>query len=318
MSNKAHKRLVEEIKFGDVQFVETEGMPRVIKNVALLGGVARRGKDSYSYPVHVMENAVRAGKYDNCRCFINHPGDQDIKSGRRDLMNLAGIVKSPRVEEGKIKGDIQLLPDQFGDKFFNIAKMMPEAASCSHVADGKLKYEGGNAFVEEIKTVLSVDLVVQGATTLNVFESEEYQKGTEMDYADITIAEFKTKRPDLAKTLIEEGQQSRDDEVKKLVESSNALKILVDEQKVKEAQANRKIAVTKLLEESKLPKTAKTVLFVEQLVGLDDEGFDEKAKKLIEDRMSLVGGVKNMGGGGNGGNKDESGDFDSAYNSLTG
>lgn len=321
MTNTKNKRLIESVSFTDVQFVEAaDGNPRMIKGVALLGGVAKRGKNSYSYPVRTMETAVRAGKYDNCRCFINHPTDKEMNSGRRDLNSLAGMVKNPRVESGKIKGDVMLLPDQFGNKFYDIAKLMPEAASCSHIADGKLKREGNNMFVEEIKEVLSVDLVVQGATTQNVFESKDYQKGNTMEYSDITISDLRIKCPDIVKTLIEEGHKSRDDEVKKLTESETELKGKIDEHDVKEKVAVRKADVATLLEESKLPKTAKTDVFREQLIAIDSDGddFKKEAKKLIEDRATVIGGVKNMGGGG--GNKnnsnDNSGDFESGLDAL--
>ncbi len=314
--NNTHKRLKEEISFTGVKFVEAEdGNPRMIKNVALLGGVAKRGKDSYTYPVRTMEAAVRSGKYDSCRCFINHPTSNDVKQGRRDLMNLAGVIKNPRVEDGKIKGDVQVLPDQFGDKFYNIARLMPEAASCSHIADGKLKREGASMFVEEIKEVLSVDLVVQGATTQNVFESLD-QKGNEMEYSDIKIDDLRIKRPELVKALVEEGHKSRDEEVKKLTESEAKLKATIDEQAVKEAQAQRKVDVAKVLEESKLPKIAKTKLFIEQLESIEGDNFEAQAKKLIEDRLAISGGVKNMGGGGGGNNEGEAGDLDSAMNAF--
>lgn len=311
------ERLVEQISFDNVQFEETEGQPRMIKGVALLGGTARRAAESYKYPVRTMETAVKRGLYEGCRCFINHPTDQEADNGRRDLMGLAGVCRNVRVEDGKVKGDVQVLPDEFGDKFFNIAKLMPEAASCSHIADGTLKREGDNVFVEEIKEVLSVDLVVQGATTQNVFESAGHRKGTMMEeYGDITIDALRLKRPDLVKVLVEEGATGRDEEVKKLTESNTDLKGKLDEHDVKAAQAERKVAVAKLLEDSKLPKVAKTDLFVEQLTAIDGDNFEAQAKKLIEDRLSLVGGVKNMGGGnGKGGG---SGDLDSALSLRTG
>lgn len=312
------KRLVEQITFTNAQFIEDKDSDaRSIKGVALLGSVAHReGEEEYSYPVRTMETAVRSGLYENCRCFINHPSDGEIQAGRRDLMNLAGVCRNVRVEEGKIKGDVHVLPDEHGDKFYNIAKLMPEAASCSHIADGTLKKEGDSAFVEEIKEVLSVDLVVQGATTQNVFESANHKKGNPMEYSDISIDELRVKRPDLIKTLVEEGVVTRDEEVKKLTESNTDLKKKVDEQSVKEAQAKRKADVTKLLEDSKLPKIAKTDLFKEQLEGIDGDNFEGQAKKMIEDRLSIVGGVKNMGSGDKGGGG--SSNSDDALEALTG
>jgi hypothetical protein len=292
-------RLVEQVNFTGVQFAEAaDGSPRMIKGVALLGGVARRKDSQYTYPVRTMESAVNKGLYEGCRCFINHPGVMEMGAGSRDLMKLAGVCRNTRVEEGKVKGDIHLLPDECGNKFFNIAQMMPEAASCSHIADGTLKKEGKSQFVEEIKEVLSVDLVVQGATTQNVFESKDTKpKGQEMEYSDIVLDDLRIKRPDLVKTLLEEGQKSRDDEVQKLTEETKDLKVKVDEFTVKDAQAQRKGAVAKLLAESKLPDAAKTDLFAEQLECISGEDFEGQAKKLIEDRMTLLGGVKNMGPG---------------------
>jgi hypothetical protein len=290
------KRLIETIVFSGAEFVESsDGNPRLIKGVVLLGGTARRGKDSYDYPVRTMEAAVKGGKYDNCRCFINHPSETEMKNGRRDLMNLAGVCRNPRVEDAKIKGDVRVLDDAYGDKFWNIARHMPEAASCSHIADGTMKREGDKMFVEEIKEVLSVDLVVQGATTMNVFESGDYQKGTTMEYGDIKIDDLRIKRPDLVKSLVEEGAKSRDEEVKTLTESNKELKGKLDEHDVREKQASRKAAVAKLLEECKLPKLAKTDLFREQLENIEGDNFEAQAKKLIEDRLAIVGGVKNMG-----------------------
>lgn len=315
--DKKTRRLVEQITFKNAQFVEDkETHARTIKSVALLGGVAyREGNEEYTYPVRTMETAVRSGLYEGCRCFINHPSDREIDVGRRDLMNLAGVCRNVRVEEGKIKGDVHVLPDEHGDKFYNIANLMPEAASCSHIADGTLKKEGGRAFVEEIKEVLSVDLVVQGATTENVFESADHKKGNKMEYGEITIDELRIKRPDLIKTFVEEGAKARDEEVKKLTESNTDLKKKVDDQAVKEAQAERKAQVTKLLEDSKLPKVAKTDLFKEQLEGIDGDNFEGQAKKMIEDRLSIVGGVRNMGGNDKGGGSSNS---DEAFDALTG
>ena len=130
-----------------------------------------------------------------------------------------------------------------------------------------------------------------------------------MDYSEIKIEELKGKRPDLVKAIMEEGaeagKKSRDDEVKKLTEDNAALKKTADEQSVKEAAAKKSADVEKLLAESKLPKSAKTDVFRDQLMALDEDDFDKNAKALIEDRQALAGGVKGMGsrddGGGGGG-----------------
>lgn len=282
------QRLTEDVSFADAQFTEDNGA-RTIRNVVFLGGASKHG---YGYKQEAMRKAV--GLYNGVRCFINHPTREEEQTGRRDLMRLAGVTEAARHEDGKIKGTVKLLNDEYGQKFWNIAHTMPGAASCSHVADGKLVTEGGQKYVEEISEVLSVDLVVQGATTNTVFESVE-RKDETMDYTKITIEELRRLRPDLAKLLTEEGQKARDEEVKALTESNDKLKKQVDDFTVKEGQAKKLASVEKLLADSKLPKEAKTELFKEQLMKLAGDDFEKSAKALIEDRLSLLGGVKNMG-----------------------
>jgi len=141
-------RISEEIKFAGARFIESNGS-RVINHVALVGTQSQQG---HSYTLEALRAAVPL--YQGCRCFINHPSDADQRTGRRDLMALAGVVENPRFESNRIFGSIKLLPDKYGDKFFNIARHMPEAASCSHVADGTLRNVGGQMVCESIKGCL--------------------------------------------------------------------------------------------------------------------------------------------------------------------
>ncbi len=285
-------KLIEEVSFLQASFVEDNGT-RTIQNVVFLGGDSAHG---YTYRQEAMAKAV--DKYNGVRCFINHPNAEEEKSGRRDVAKIAGVTEGARHEDGKIKGSVKLLDDAQGRKFWNIAHTMPTVAGCSHIADGNMVEEDGKQFVDEISDVLSVDLVVQGATTENVFESIE-KKGDEMDYSKATLEELKRSRHDIAEALqkegIETGKKSRDDEFKKLTEDNTALKKQVDEQSVKEAAAKKTADVEKLLSESKLPKSAKTDVFRESLMDLDEDDFVKKAKALIEDRQALAGGVKGMG-----------------------
>lgn len=281
-------QLTEEVSFQGADFEETDSARR-IRNVVMLGPVSRKG---YTYKETAMKAAVPL--YQGIQCFLNHPTQEEERNGR-DVTRLAGSFANARFEGGKIKGDIMLLPDACGQKFWDIAKTMPHAASCSHVADGKLVTENGQRYVEEITKVVSVDLVSKGATTSTVFEGGP-RKENEMEWKDIKIDELRTARPDLVSALLQEGEASRDEEVKKLTDSLNAAKKSLDEYTVKEAIAKRKAAVEKMLAESKLPDKAKTDIFREQLSDLPEDGFDAAAKKLIEDRMSVIGGVKNMGG----------------------
>jgi len=153
-------KLTERIDFAGAEFSEEHGK-RMVRNVVMLGPVSSHG---YTYKQSAMAEAVSKNLYEGTRIFINHSRDG------RDLMHLAGVFRDTRHEDGKVKGTAHLLNDDYGIKFWNIAKTMPEAAGCSHVADGKLETVGGKRVVTAISKVHSVDLVVQGATTANVFE----------------------------------------------------------------------------------------------------------------------------------------------------
>ncbi|MEN6334074.1 MAG: hypothetical protein ABFE01_07410 [Phycisphaerales bacterium] len=156
-------RLLERVDFTGAEFVESPDGQRIVKNVVMLGPVSSHG---YEYTQEAMRRAVEGGLYEGCRCFIDHA------AGSRSVMDLAGQFKNVRFESGKIKGDAHLLDDDKGGKFWTIAKTAPAAAGCSHVAEGNLVSRDGKRFVDEIRKVYSVDLVVQGATTKNVFESK--------------------------------------------------------------------------------------------------------------------------------------------------
>jgi hypothetical protein len=156
-------RIEEAITFEGAKFVEEDGK-RLVRNVVMLGAHSSHG---YEYKQEATAKAVEAGLYEGVRIFINHSLE------RRDLMHLAGVFRESRHEDGKVKGTAHLLDDEYGLKFWNIAQTMPEAAGCSHVADGKLETINGKRVVTSITKVFSVDLVVQGATTATVFEGDD-------------------------------------------------------------------------------------------------------------------------------------------------
>lgn len=160
-------RLVEDVSFEGCRFEEdlVDGQQsRFIRNVVLLGPVSKKG---YTYRAEAMQRALPL--YNGARVFVNHPTAEEMKMHRRDVEKLAGQVINPVFKEGKIKADIEVLPDNVGLKFWNIAKFAPTAASFSHIADGEMSRDG--KYVEDITAVHSVDLVTQGATTVSVFES---------------------------------------------------------------------------------------------------------------------------------------------------
>lgn len=281
-------RCTFDVDFSEAVFDATDKL--LVKNVAWLGPTSKNG---YTYTQEALRKAQSL--FNGVKLFINHPSKEEESTGRRDVMKLAGIGVSPRFVEGKLRGDAELLPDQWGEKFWNIAKLMPEAAGMSQNATGKMKKGGDGAMqVEEITKVFSVDLVANPATTSSMFESRDKndKENKVMDYKQVDLKELRIWRPELVEALTLEGQKSRDEEFQKVMEENKGLKTKVDEFEVKEERAKLAGKVEKMLEASKLPKEAKTDVFKETLMDAAD---DDKRKKLIEDRKALMGGVKNAG-----------------------
>jgi hypothetical protein len=323
-SDSSH--LVEKIEFTGAEFVEEDGQ-RIVKNVVLLGPESSHG---YGYKQEAMAKAVSDKLYEGVRIFINHRE----KGESRDLMQLAGVFRNTRHEGGKVRGNAHLLDDEYGRKFWNIAKSTPEAAGCSHVADGRLvKGSDGKRYVEEITKVHSVDLVVQGATTQNVFEGDEpdNRKDTHMEMKDMKLEDLRTGKPEIARALVQEGAASRDEEVQALIQEKQALakqvqtltttneglakekatlteekkqlQAKIDEMNVVDVTRQKEAVVTKAL--NTLPEQARTDLFREQCMsvstgkeGFDLKVFEAKVGDLIKDRQALCeqAGVRSMGG----------------------
>ncbi|HUT09690.1 MAG TPA: hypothetical protein VMY42_04280, partial [Thermoguttaceae bacterium] len=314
-SGTALAHLVETVDFSGAEFVE-EGGKRLVRNVVMLGPVSSHG---YEYKQEAMRVAVDGKLYEGVRIFINHSREG------RDLMHLAGIFRESKHEDGKIKGTAFLLDDDYGRKFWNIAQDMPEAAGCSHVADGKMVKEGGKKYVEQITRVHSVDLVVQGATTKHVFEDDDSSgKEDTMELNDVKIEDLRTARPDMARQLVQEGAASRDEEIQALInekavlttsaeslstekaaleEQNKQLQAKIDEMTVLEATRQKESVVDKAM--SELPEQARTDLFRMQCLGVQTGGetfdlkvYEEKVTELVKDRKSLCDqtGVRNQGG----------------------
>jgi len=209
------KRVTESISFVGCEF---QNATRTINGVVLLSPVSKNG---YRY----LENAMRAAvpKY-NTQVFISHPTKEELSTGRRDIMKLAGKVENARFESGKIKGDVRTLPDDYGRKFFDVAQMMPESAGCSHVADIAMGTLNGENVVEEIKEVLSVDLVANPATNAGVFESEQSGKRRSKINEDEAF-DILTGENDEA----EAGAESAFDAATKRDRSTDGLEALIDQ-----------------------------------------------------------------------------------------
>ena len=293
-------RLVEMVNFDGAEFIEEDGA-KIVRNVSMLGA---RSSHGYDYKQEAMSTAVKNGLYEGVRIFINHA------AGGRNLMDLAGVFRNSRHESQKIRGDAHLLPNECGNLFWNIAKNMPEAASCSHVAEGKLVKRGTRQYVESITRVHSVDLVVQGATTKTVFEGVMPEGDSTMEFKDIKLDDLRSARPDIVRDVQKEGAKGRDDEVQALIrekqtgeEKNQELQLRIEELELAETVRQKESIVQKVIAE--LPEHARTDTLKKICMdvksgkdGFNQTIFEADVTQLIKGIKQACEstGVRNMGG----------------------
>lgn len=292
-----------EVTFLEAQFSDVDGPP-LIKNVVLLGNqsVDAGGKVKRRYTTECMRNAVPL--YEGVRAFVNHPNENELRSGNRDVRDLAGQFVRVRFVESelKIRADFEGLPnDPASAKFINIAKNMPGIAGCSQHAEGRARQENGIQIMESIERVNSVDLVCRPATTASLFESVNKDNDNGdivMEYKDITSNGLRVERVDLVEEIKQEGIKSRDGEVATLLEEKKTLELKVDAFELKETLQHKHDVVMTVLKESKLPDGAVTELFRNTLLDVSGKTDDEvktNVTALIEDRMKVIESVKTGG-----------------------
>lgn len=126
----------------------------VVRNVALLGPESRNG---YRYAASAIAEA--APLYAGRPLFIDHP---DQGPTQRKLRDYAGQVLEPRVDGGRLRGDLRLLGPNAG-WLFDLIEAAPRDVGLSHVVLGRRSADG--QLVEQIDRVLSVDIVAFPATT---------------------------------------------------------------------------------------------------------------------------------------------------------
>ena len=138
---------------------------RLVKNIVLSGGVSRNG---HRYTEEALREAI--AKYDQKPVFLDHAANV-ARPFERSTRDLVGTVTQPRFEDGRIRGDIQVLDTEAGRIFLALMEGRSPAIGMSHVV---LAQRGSNPqVVEHIHDVVSVDAVVFPATTNGFHESDQ-------------------------------------------------------------------------------------------------------------------------------------------------
>ena len=294
----------------------------VLRNVLLVGLESKNGR---KYKPEALQEAVASGRY-RAFVNVNHPEGRPTRprqlEERFGAVENERFVPGEGVR-GDIRYNPEHRLSKFVRWF---AENMPRAIGASHNVDGAGHTDKGTFVVESVARVRSVDLVADPATTKGLMEAmmDEYpalgsagEAGYEEQVGKLVSAivcdeslsadekrkkiltalklmdeapkeepkkeETAEKKEEKPADKIEEAVKalagSDDPHVKALVES-------VDAYRVKAALDARRSEAAKLCEAAKLPKTALTEIFLEQLSAAKDAA---EMKRLIEDRRAIVG-----------------------------
>jgi hypothetical protein len=231
----------------------------VVRNVALSGNVSKNG---YRYSDKALSRAVPL--YAERPVFLDHAGDPQ-RSRDRSTRDLVGSVCNPRFESGRIRGDIRVLDTEAVRTFLSLAASASPGLGMSHVVLARRSADG--SVVEQIEDVISVDAVVNPATTTTFHEQSA---GQVLDHGAVeTLEEITRERDDLRQRVT-----TLQAEIERLRPFESQLYELRQDQ-----------AVQRLLSASQLPAEMVSEEFRQLLRSAPD---DEFRRALIADRRWLV------------------------------
>ncbi|WP_437194146.1 hypothetical protein [Planctomicrobium sp. SH527] len=233
-----------------------DGERRIVRNVALAGSQSRNG---YTY----SENALiaAAALYENRPVFLDHAqGPQRVLD--RSTRDLVGTVINARYSNGRVRGDIRVLDTDSGMTFLKLVEGNSPGVGMSHVVMAHRSVDGKR--VDSIVDVVSVDVVVNPATTSTFSESTNSTSTHESGVAELE-----------ARVRLLEGERNE------LLERSRRLQLQLNELQHRES-------VQQLLVQSGLPAESITECFREQLTRAETP---EQRQALIDDRQKLLSEV---------------------------
>ncbi|WP_437203044.1 hypothetical protein [Planctomicrobium sp. SH664] len=234
---------------------------RLVRNVAIAGTTSRNG---YTYTETALREAVLL--YSDKPVFLDHAENRQ-RPRERSTRDLVGSIVSPRFVEGRIRGDIRVLDTESGQMFLSLVSSETPGVGMSHVVLAQRSADGLQ--VERIAEVVSVDVVVNPATTSTFREScPPLSEASHCDQGSLhSHAHLLAERDSLRSEVLR-------------------LESLLQ-------QDRRRRAVDQQLLTSGLPPEAITECFREQLLS----AVNEQARlTLIADRISLLNPGRRVGG----------------------
>lgn len=258
----------------------------LIRGVKILGYKSKNGR------TYLKEAVTRAiPLYEGVKVNVDHPtGDP---GQQRSYSSRMGVMENVRVGTGEsgLFADFRYNPKHaLAEQLKWDAENSPENVGFSHNVGAKIQRRGGKAVVEEITRVQSVDLVADPATTRGLFEATEEtdtnRKGADMSEDKLTLEGLKADHPSLVEQIATdavEAFKASAEQAKEKMALKEALE-KIDKLELKEKFLQQVEEVKAMVEEAKLPETAVSQVFLNQLMEADDE----TRKALIEDRQAML------------------------------
>jgi len=236
---------------------------RLVLNVALAGQLSRNG---YQYTEEAL--AAAAKLYDNKPVFLDHASIRG-RPLERSTRDLVGSIINPRFVSGRIRGDIRVLESESGALFLKLVEAQTPGVGMSHVV--LAERSGDGKLVQKISDVISVDVVVNPATTRTFTESLSSGAGP--------VSNEEPAACSACRSWQEQAVQLRE-ERDSLQEDVHRLRAEVREH-------TDRLAVQRLIAGSGLPVEAVSECFQQQLLAAPTS---DMRRQLLQDRMQLMAG----------------------------
>jgi len=273
------EELVEQVRDWRGSDLAIDSSQRVVKNVVLSGANSRNGH-------RYTEESLRqgAGLYVKKPVFLDH-ATGGIRPQERSTRDLVGSITSARYEEGRIRGDIQVLGTEAGETFLELVASNTPQVGMSHV----VVVERGRdpKVVETIRDVISVDAVVYPATT-TTFQEGTFQGGTEVQEEKVVgeeekFVEAEREDEDRVGREVRLERELNDARLELVVLREEQQRLLRAESEFERVQ-NARREVDRLLRDARLPESVVTESFRELLI---EEQSVELRERLIAERREL-------------------------------
>lgn len=133
-----------------------------VRGVKVLGRMSRNGRE---YTLDAIRKA--ASLYEGAKVNVNHRE----RGQRREYGERIGVLRNVEFRDNALYADLRFNPKHaLAEQLAWDAENAPGNLGLSHDAEGRVVRRDGKTIVEEIRSVRSVDLVADPATSFGLFE----------------------------------------------------------------------------------------------------------------------------------------------------